>query len=169
MRFSTEQASRHFDNMMKALGIYEKVNNSNLDLKRWTKGEIKGDALMEARIDLIALCDKSFLKHTREEWADIFDKNNVWYERVQSYEEVIDDKQANAIGAFFDPGLGYKIVRGPMTFSTSNVVPNTGISPTVGQHNHEILKEIGYNNTDIKNFEKLDIISTNSNVEKRLS
>ena len=103
MLFSTEQALRHFDNMMKALGIYEKVNNSNLDLKRWTKGEIKGDALMEARIDLIALCDKSFLKHTREEWADIFDKNNVWYERVQSYEEVIDDKQANAIGAFFDP------------------------------------------------------------------
>ena len=59
MLFSTEQALRHFDNMMKALGIYEKVNNSNLDLKRWTKGEIKGDALMEARIDLIALCDKS--------------------------------------------------------------------------------------------------------------
>ena len=56
-----------------------------------------------------------------------------------------------------------------MTFSSSNVVPNTGISPTVGQHNHEILKEIGYNNTDIKNFEKLHIISTNSNVEKRLS
>ena len=109
MLFSTEQALRHFDNMMKALGIYEKVNNSNLDLKRWTKGEIKGDALMEARIDLIALCDKSFLKHTREEWADIFDKNNVWYERVQSYEEVIDDKQANAIGAFFDPGLGLAI------------------------------------------------------------
>ena len=66
---------------------------------------------------------------------------------------MIDDKQANAIGAFFDPGLGYKIVRGPMTFSTSNVVPNTGISPTVGQHNHEILKEIGYNNTDIKIYE----------------
>lgn len=86
-----QQPMRHFDNMMRALGIFDMVNNSKIDLKRWVKGEVKGDELKKARIDLIALCDKSFLKHTREEWAKIFDENDVWYERVQSYEEVISD------------------------------------------------------------------------------
>ena len=78
---------------------------------------------MKARIDLVSLCDKTFLSKTRDEWSRIFDESNVWYEKVQTYEEVLDDPQAKAIGAFFDPGLGYQIVRGPITFSTSNVRP----------------------------------------------
>ena len=115
MLFSTEQASRHFDNMMKALGIYEKVNNSNLDLKRWTKGEIKGDALMEARIDLIALCDKSFLKHTREEWADIFDKNNVQLLGASADAIEIAENRWKNMDFHISPGAAPSRLRGSTT------------------------------------------------------
>ncbi len=50
--------------------------------KRWVAGEIKGEHLHRARVELIQLCDRAFSTKTREEWVDIFQRHGVWHEKV---------------------------------------------------------------------------------------
>ena len=52
---------------MRALGLAERVGGTELDLMRWVRGEVTGEALQRARRALVALCDATFLERTREE------------------------------------------------------------------------------------------------------
>jgi hypothetical protein len=54
--------------------------------KRWVAGEIKGEDLHKARVELIQLCDRAFLTKTREEWVDVFQHYGVWHEKVSRNE-----------------------------------------------------------------------------------
>src|ERR1051326_1220372 len=54
---------------------------------------------------LVAILDSIFPKKTLAEWADIFDREGVWWAPVQTTEEVVEDRQAEASGAFVDVTL----------------------------------------------------------------
>ena len=75
-------------------GLEGEVMGSRLDLERWMDGLAKGGELMTARRDLIAKCDAVFLTRDRAEWMHVFDEGGVWYEKVQTYKEVVKDPQA---------------------------------------------------------------------------
>jgi crotonobetainyl-CoA:carnitine CoA-transferase CaiB-like acyl-CoA transferase len=96
---------------------------------------------------VIAELDRAFAKRTRAEWVERFEREDVWWAPVHTFEEVIDDPQAQAAGAFVDvPGgegtPAHRAVATPVTFGDSAVGP-AGPVPALGEHTDEVLREVG--------------------------
>ena len=153
-------------------GLEQEVMGSRLDLERWMDGQVTGDELQQARRELVRRCDATFLKKDREQWTALFDAKGVWYERVQTYQEVVDDPQAQAsFSPMADDAHGtYAIVNAPMTFSCSpQHGPNKGGAPTVGEHNHQIAELVGYSPEEVAELETSGVLSVRNSVKKRLT
>jgi crotonobetainyl-CoA:carnitine CoA-transferase CaiB-like acyl-CoA transferase len=102
--------------------------------------------------ELIAILDPIFGSRTLEEWATTLDREGCFWGRVQSVAEVIEDPQAEAIGAFapieLPDGRRLRILRSPVTF-TGTPATVTRSAPEVGQHTEEVLLEAGFDWQDI--------------------
>jgi crotonobetainyl-CoA:carnitine CoA-transferase CaiB-like acyl-CoA transferase len=97
--------------------------------------------------ELVQQLDAAFASKPFSEWAEIFDREGVWWSPVQSTDEVITDPQAIACGAFVDvplpDGGSARMVASPVDFSDTPWAPRA-TSPEFGQHTEEILLELGY-------------------------
>ena len=96
--------------------------------------------------ELVALLDEIFATKSRDEWAEIFTREDVWWEPVMSPPEVIADPQVAAAGAFIQAPAAEGIVtmmNGPVDFSDSTVEPERAC-PMLGEHTDEVLLERGY-------------------------
>jgi len=97
--------------------------------------------------ELVRILDEAFSSKTASEWAEIFDREGVWWAPVQSTDEVITDPQAIACGAFVDVPLAEggtaRMVASPVDFSDTRWAPRSN-APELGQHTEEILLELGY-------------------------
>ncbi len=96
---------------------------------------------------LVQLLDEVFSTRPFAEWAEIFDREGVWWAPVQSTDQVITDPQAIACGAFVDvplpEGGSARMVASPVDFSETQWAPRS-TAPEFGQHTEEILLELGY-------------------------
>jgi crotonobetainyl-CoA:carnitine CoA-transferase CaiB-like acyl-CoA transferase len=98
-------------------------------------------------IELIAVLDSIFATKTRAEWSERFDRHELVWGPVQSIDEVVQDPQAHALGAFATvphrSGDSIQIVRSPVEFGAT---PSTirRASPELGEHTEEVLLEHGY-------------------------
>ena len=103
--------------------------------------------------DLVAILDPLFAERTLEEWAAILDGEGCFWGRVQSVEDVTNDPQAEAIGAFaataLPDGRPLRIVRSPVAFGATPADVR-GPAPELGQHTEEVLLESGYTWDDIE-------------------
>lgn len=81
------------------------------------------------------------------EWAEIFDRNDVWWAPVQTVDEVVRDPVMHAAGAFVDVPLAERgtqsMVATPVDFLTNGWQPR-GPAPELGQNTESVLLEIGY-------------------------
>jgi crotonobetainyl-CoA:carnitine CoA-transferase CaiB-like acyl-CoA transferase len=96
--------------------------------------------------DLVRLLDEIFPTRPLADWAEIFDREGVWWSPVLTTEEVVNDPQAIACGAFVDvplPEGSARMVASPVDFSEGGSQPRSG-APELGQHTEEILLELGY-------------------------
>ena len=81
-----------------------------------------------------------------DDWAPIFDRNNLIWAPVRNDAEVLDDPQARAIGAFAavnHPNIpGCRVVNSPVEFGDAPSQPHRA-APELGQHTEEVALEIG--------------------------
>lgn len=96
--------------------------------------------------ELVALLDEIFATRSRDEWADVFRTHDVWWSPVNSIEDLLDDPQVAASGAFVEvspeSSVTGRAVATPADFSATPVGP-TGPTPALGADTDDVLLELG--------------------------
>lgn len=131
------EAARHWPKLVKALDRPDLGEDPRFQS---TRDQVKN------RRALIAEIDKEIAKHDRQYWQDRFDEVDLWWAPVQSLEEVLEDEQAIASGAFVEiPGTGAETaipsIASPISFNEAPIVPASH-SPALGEHTDEVLAEL---------------------------
>ncbi|MGC9952023.1 MAG: CaiB/BaiF CoA-transferase family protein, partial [Bryobacteraceae bacterium] len=130
------------------------------------KGIGRPDLLTDARFtdpakqmansgELTAILDKVFAAQPMSHWREVFDQTHLTYGVVHAPGEVVNDPQLreNDIVVPIE-GAGEKVkftVSSPLTI---HGVPKLAArrAPAIGEHNDELLKELGFSNDEITQF-----------------
>ena len=133
------QADRHWPDVLRAVGRTEWADDERF-------------SSIEARFfnsaELVAELGAIFATKSMDEWAPIFDKEDVWWAPVQHAHEVVHDAQAHAAGGFVDVpnadgGDPIKMVASPVDFHGTPWSARS-TPPEFSQHTEEVLLELGY-------------------------
>lgn len=137
------QARRHVAGVLRAVGRDDLVGDERFASAR---------GITANRAVLIPLLDAAFAAHPMDHWARRFDEHDVWWAPVQTPAEVVEDRQAHAVGAWIEverDGLpAARSVDAPIRFdgASRGRVPGP---PGVGEGAGEILAELGYGPEEI--------------------
>jgi len=101
---------------------------------------------------------------TRDEWVAIFNKTDACVEPVMTLSEAFSDplaKEREVVVELPLPGGGkVRQLASPIKFSeTKPVYKSVGVSVATGAHTKEVLKELGYADREIEEFEKTGLFS----------
>jgi crotonobetainyl-CoA:carnitine CoA-transferase CaiB-like acyl-CoA transferase len=111
--------------------------------------------------ELVSIFDKKLATRTREEWFEIFKRESVICAPIQTTTDVVNDPQAAAneyIIEVDDPVRGKaKQVGFPWMFSQTPASVRR-VAPELGEHNEEILSDLGYSRDDIAKLKQDGII-----------
>lgn len=111
-------------------------------------------ATTDARRDntraVIALIDQAMEQKPLAEWQALFAEHDVLYGIVPSIPEVAEDRQLEVNGVFKPvEGAGFRTIDSPMHVDGIEKRPAT-LAPEIGQHSGEILRELGYADTEVE-------------------
>jgi cinnamoyl-coA:phenyllactate coA-transferase len=91
-------------------------------------------------------------KKDMEYWRTVFTEADIPFALAQNWMEIRNDKQAEANNCFYDMtyenGNTRRLVRLPVKF-TEMGVPDYKRGPLIGENGREVLKEIGYSDSDV--------------------
>jgi len=102
---------------------------------------------------LIAYLGKLFATRTRAEWIDWFDGKEIGFAWVNDLREAFDDPQVRARGMRLLDEDGHEHIGSPVKFRDEPAAPRLRL-PELGEHNAEILRELGYDAASIEAFAK---------------
>lgn len=95
---------------------------------------------------------EEFGKKTVKEWTAILQAADIPFALAQNWIEIRNDKQAEANNCFYDMdysnGNTRRLVRLPVKFQEMGI-PEYKAGPLIGEHGPEILKELGYEDSQI--------------------
>ena len=125
------EGQRHWPDVCRAVGKAEWIDDERYRDEDGRRKNIR---------DIIPVLDEIFATKSREEWSEIFDRENVWWAPVQTPAEVLTDPQARAVGAWVridDIGEPVETVDSPVLFDGAHrdVVPRP---PHLGEHTDEV-------------------------------
>jgi cinnamoyl-CoA:phenyllactate CoA-transferase len=119
--------------------------------------------------EFISILEQAFASRTAAEWSEIFTANDVPHSLCQVWEEVLEDPQAWAIGAFesMDYPTGKRtMVRPPVKVDSADAIPCKR-GPLLGEHSKEILKEIGYTDEQLEELHAKGVFQTWEDVKEK--
>ena len=139
--------ARHWVPVCKALGIPESVYK---DDPRFDTDAARSNNTRET----VVLFDNAFAKKTRDEWIKAFEGKDIFWEKVQRFEDLPDDPQVIANEYLTDythplTGETYKYQNLPIQLRETPIM-RQGRAPLLGEHTEEILVDIlGYQKEDM--------------------
>ena len=146
------QPDRYWPNVCKALGIEKLEHDPRFN---------SIDARKANAEKLVSIFDERFATKTRDEWMEIFKKENVICAPIQTPLEVVNDPQAQAneyVIEVDDPVRGKtKQIGFPWVFSETPASVRRA-APELGEHTEEILLDVGYSRDDISKLRQDGII-----------
>ena len=113
--------------------------------------------VMRRQADVLTILDNAFAEHTLDEWADVFTTHDIWWDPVQSFEEVVQDPVMREAGVFRPMAGDRTAIAAPADVTPlrdSIVAP----APELGQHTEEILLELGHSWDDITGLMERGVI-----------
>lgn len=118
------------------------------------------DAKMKNRDELHTIIENQLVLDTTERWIEKFRAVGIWCARVNTYEDLPNDPQIIHNGIIKEinhPVAGtFKAIGTPIEFSETPPTIRRS-PPALGEHNDEILRELGYDQTDIDRFHNAGI------------
>jgi len=118
------------------------------------------------RADLVALAERGpgahqapltawlreiFSTRTRAEWIDWFRDKDIGFAWVNDLREAFDDPQVQSRGMRLLDEQGHEHIGAPIRFLVEPAAPRLTL-PRLGEHNDEILRELGYDEDAIEHF-----------------
>ena len=146
------EGDRHWPRVLAALGRPELDDDP-----RFATIEGRGRNAKEVATEF----QRIFRAHTRDEWGEIFDREGVWWARVQHTHDLVDDPQAIAargfIGIPLADGTTAPMVATPVDFDGQSCEVVDPV-PELGQHTELVLLELGRDWEDIARLQEAGII-----------
>lgn len=143
-----------YPTFMPLIGREDLVGNPRYTMDSITKNQLHGE--------FIAILEEQFAKKTAAEWSDILRKADIPHSVCQTWEEVLKDEQAWAIGAFeaVDYPTGTRtMVRQPVYLESVDPRPYAR-APYLGEQSEEILRELGYSDDQLKEMHEKGVFHT---------
>ena len=104
---------------------------------------------------LRALIDEitaTFRTDSCESWKKRLTEGDIPFSVAYSWPEMLDDPQANAVGAYYDcvcpNGVVRKVTHTPVRIRGEGELEGR-TAPLIGQHSVEVLSEVGYSRAEI--------------------
>ncbi|HVR23752.1 MAG TPA: CoA transferase, partial [Candidatus Polarisedimenticolia bacterium] len=111
--------------------------------------------LAENRSQLTAMLDEIFGSQPMSHWYEVFNGVQITFGAVRDPQEVINDPQLRANDIIVPlEGAGEKLtstINSPIQVHGVTKVPARR-APGIGEHNDEVLKELGFTTDDIDGF-----------------
>lgn len=112
--------------------------------------------------EVSAELQRIFRAHTRDQWGEIFDREGVWWARVQHTHELVNDPQAIAARGFVEmpmpDGTTAPMVATPVDFDGRSAEISQPV-PELGQHTEVVLLELGRSWDEIEALRTAGVIA----------
>ena len=143
-----------YPKFMPLIGREDLVGDERYTMKSITENKLHAE--------FIAIIEDAFAQKTAEEWGKILVEADIPHSVAQVWEEVLEDEQAWAIGAF--ENVKYltgerAMVRQPVTIKGAEKIKYAR-GPFLGEHSETILKELGYTDEQLKEMHDKKIYFT---------
>ncbi|MEM9684700.1 MAG: CoA transferase, partial [Pseudomonadota bacterium] len=116
---------------------------------------------VQAQDRTIPICTEIFLRYTKAELEEIFEEIGIPFAPVARPSDLVDDPQLNAgdrmLHTRMPNGVSTKLPRLPVEIGGHDL----GLRqqpPEIGEHTHEILRELGLDDSDLAELEGKGII-----------
>lgn len=113
---------------------------------------------------LVALFDDIFAQLPRDQWAERFARDGIWWAPVNSPEDLLTDAQVQAVRAFIPvpsitgDGSTVTSVASPVDFSAEPVAPDKG-APAIGNATQRLLQDLGIVESEIARLRQQGVIT----------
>lgn len=149
------EADRHWEPIVKALGAAKLLGDERFGTSRDRRRNAEA---------LVAIFDDIFARHARDEWAAVLAQHDVWWAPVNSFEDLVNDPQAQAIGAFVEmpsmarDGTTQTTLATPVDFGVEPAAPPPA-PPQLGSDTRSVLRELGVDDEAIARLREARVIA----------